>query len=580
LSTVAGTHDVIHVACQADVRLLPDCAVMLHSLFTANPGERFDIHFMHDAQQGASELEGLAQLAAQFGAAWSPCLIAERLLAQLPYSGPYGGYAACYRLLLPQLLPTVSRVLYLDADILVADAIRPLWETDLGGRSLGAVTNPLFQSMVPRVRDSLGLADARDYFNSGVLLLDLQRLRDSGLAEALLTYARKPPVPIPWPDQDSLNAVLWQHRLPLHPRWNATSGLFELPRRYMPWSEAEVDEAVRHPAIVHFVGAYKPWHYRNRHPYRAHYFAHLSQTAWRGRGVEGFSLGHALLRPLPALWQLKIEPPLHGIPAQLRKLMPPADSTSGGLLRDGLRLLTPRRPRQPMRLLLEALAYGQEQVYFAQIGSNDATHNDPLKEFIRTRQWSGIMVEPVPYVFARLRQRYGDNPRLTLENLAIGAVDGETDFYYVAQTDEPMPEWYDQLGSFSREQVLKHAEYIPGLEQRIVQAKVPTLGFESMCRKHGIGAIDLIHIDAEGYDFEVLKLIDLKAHTPQLILFEHKHLTPEQKSYCYQYLGEHGYALLEDGWDTVCVSRRAISRPWSRLGRAWRIASAQSRRSV
>lgn len=298
---------VIHIACQADARFGPDCAVMLHSLFTANPDEKFEVHFLYHPELAADVLEGLAEICVRFGARWSPLAVADSRMEGFPFVPHYGGYAACYRLLLPELLPQVAKVLYLDADILVVDRIRALWDTPLGTYCVAAVTNPLFAHMVRRITTTLGLADGRDYFNSGVLLLDLDRLRSSGLFRELVAFVREGRAPLVWPDQDPLNAVLWRHRLPLHPRWNATNGIFDLPSRYMPWSRRELDEAKADPAIVHFVGPYKPRHYRLRHPYRPRYFKHLAQTRWRGLPIEGRSIKHMVLRPLPVLWQWFLE---------------------------------------------------------------------------------------------------------------------------------------------------------------------------------------------------------------------------------------------------------------------------------
>ena len=63
--------------------------------------------------------------------------------------------------------------------------------------------------------------------------------------------------------------------------------------------------------------------------------------------------------------------------------------------------------------MLEALAYGGKNVFFIQVGSNDATHNDPLRRFILERGWRGLMIEPVPHVFERLKRNYANRPAIT-----------------------------------------------------------------------------------------------------------------------------------------------------------------------
>ncbi|MGH9185268.1 MAG: hypothetical protein ACRD0U_05570, partial [Acidimicrobiales bacterium] len=58
------------------------------------------------------------------------------------------------------------------------------------------------------------------------------------------------------------------------------------------------------------------------------------------------------------------------------------------------------------RRLLRAFAAAYPAAFFIEIGSNDGEQFDHLKPFIRSRSWRGIMIEPVPYVFARLQRNY------------------------------------------------------------------------------------------------------------------------------------------------------------------------------
>jgi len=572
--------DPIHIACSADANYMADAAVMLHSLFSANSGDRFVVHFMYDARLPPPELDGLAAICTPFDQTFAPLLIPESFKTVFPFMQRFGGFNAWYRVLLPQLLPDLSRVLYLDVDLLILDRVRPLWEMDLGGKCIAAVSNPLFDYMVERVKNDLGLPDGDSYFNSGVLLIDLDEMRRIKATEQVVEFIRDNRAPMPWADQEPLNAVLWSSRVPLPPRWNAIPAIWELPWKYFPksWTQVMREDARDRPAIVHFLGPYKPWHFRNRSPYKARYFEHLAQTRWATRARVGLSLRNALLRPLPVMWQWKLEDGSLTPRGITRRLLPPTSRT-GGALRDLWRWLTPRRPRSKIALVLEGLAFDRDDVRFIQVGSNDANHGDPLRPFVIAHGWRGILIEPVPYVFERLQRNTRGRSNLTLENVAIGAEDGTADFYCVAKTDEPLPEWYDQLGSFRLDNILKHEPYIPGLRARVLTLKVPVLSFESLCRKHAVTRLDLIHIDAEGYDFEVLKLIDFDAHRPTLLLFEHKHLNESDARDCREHLESRGYVLLPDTADTLALRREELQRPGSRLARAWRVALRAKRPS-
>lgn len=561
--------DPIHIACQSDSRFAPDCAVMLHSLLSVNPDDEFVVHFAHSDALPKRELDRLAEIVTGFGSRWEPAPVADRISSQFPFIDRYGGVTAWFRLLLPRLLPDLSRVLYLDADVLIVGSIRALWETDLYKRCLAAVTQPLLKQDRKRVVADLGLPDSQRFFNSGVMLLDLDRLRATGLMDEVERYARDRLVPMPWADQEPLNAVLWSQRTELHPRWNVMNPCFELPPRYLPWPPDQLREAVRHPAIIHFIGPYKPSHYRLRHPFKATYFEHLEQTDWPEVAQEGRTTRHVVLRKLPPLLALRYELAEFQTRKALAQARAKARGIAGALmrrsrvrgwLRAAHRTLNPRAAPDPLRDLLDAFADSVPEAYFIQIGSNDGDHGDPLRPYIENRGWHGILVEPVPHVFERLRAKHGGNTRLQFVNAAIAPRDGQLPFYHVAESDDPgLPEWYDEIGSFALDTVLHpyHVEQIPDLAERIVCAEVTGLTFARLWSEHSLPRLDLIHIDAEGADDTILMQVDLARLGPLLILYESKHLSDERRQAAHLHLRSHGYDVCELGPDSIAVSSRA-----------------------
>ena len=220
--------------------------------------------------------------------------------------------------------------------------------------------------------------------------------------------------------------------------------------------------------------------------------------------------------------------------------------------------------------LLRAFAGRYPEAVFVEIGANDGEHHDHLRPLIHAHDWSGIMVEPVPYVFERLRENYGRFERLRLENVAIAARDGTMPFYHLAEAGEGeregLPHWYHGLGSFSRETVLGHARAIPDIEARIVSTEVRCLTFASLCRRHELDSVDLVVIDTEGFDWEILRNIDLRAHRPRLIVYEHFHLSDDERSQARRHLAQHGYETMEEGFDTFALD----TAPDDRLSTAWR----------
>jgi FkbM family methyltransferase len=211
-------------------------------------------------------------------------------------------------------------------------------------------------------------------------------------------------------------------------------------------------------------------------------------------------------------------------------------------------------------MLLFALAEAHPEAFFIQIGANDGVQSDPLAPFVRALPWSGIMVEPVPYLFERLRRNYAGSERIALERAAITGSDGRGHFYCLAEVEDParegLPLWYDQIGSFDRSFVLGFRDKIPDVETRLVRIEVPCLTFESLCRKHEVTSLDLLLIDAEGHDWSIIRSIDLSTRHPRLLIFEHLHLAESDRALCGRFLRNADYELRIAGPDTWCLDTR------------------------
>lgn len=254
----------------------------------------------------------------------------------------------------------------------------------------------------------------------------------------------------------------------------------------------------------------------------------------------------------------------------LKSRLLPASSYRGHWARHIFHLLTPWRIHQQTQHLLQALAGSKQAVFFVQVGSNDAGYGDPLAFFTRHYGWRGLMIEPLPHIFARLRQRYARFKGLKFANVAIANEPGERPFYHLRRSDEAgLPPWYDMLGSFDRANVLKHQQYLADIPERIVETQVRCARFDTLCQEHGINQFDVLHIDAEGYDFEVLKTVDLARYKPAVILFEHTHLLVADLAAAQTMLRKAGYLAHSDPADLLAVATTALEQ-YPRVASTWR----------
>ncbi len=269
-----------HVSCAAEGEYVIHSAAMLHSVLSCHPPGSITIHYLHGPGFGERTRSQLREMVLRSGGEVNFLEVPDEWVAGLPTEG-FTRTATWYRVFLPELLPDVSRVLYLDADVLVLESVAPLWELEMASNQIAAVTNVLDPQSVERPT-ALRLAPGQRYFNAGVMVLNLDLMRREGSSRAVCEYGRAHADELAWRDQDALNAVLGAGRLPLHPRWNCMNGFL-----VFPWSaevlgaEARAD-AIRNPAIRHFEGPgpYKPWHYLCQREWRELYRRHRRATPW------------------------------------------------------------------------------------------------------------------------------------------------------------------------------------------------------------------------------------------------------------------------------------------------------------
>jgi lipopolysaccharide biosynthesis glycosyltransferase len=287
---------VLHVACAADEGYAPHSAAMLHSVMAHAGTSELQVHYLHGPEFPDRSAVLIREMVERGGAAISFWEIPDERIAGLPEMD-FVTSAMWYRAFLPELLPDVDRVLYLDVDTIALGPLEPLWQIDLAGSYIAAVTNVFYMPSHAQRAVALGI-EPTDYFNSGVVLMNLELMRRDNSGRAVLDYAVAHASELAWPDQDALNVVLGKRRLDLRPRWNCMNSVLLFPWAADVLGAEAVEEARTQPAIRHFEGPTinKPWHYGCESPMRDVYFEHRRQTPWPRARMEGVTPRNVLRR--------------------------------------------------------------------------------------------------------------------------------------------------------------------------------------------------------------------------------------------------------------------------------------------
>ena len=276
----------LHIACATEGDYVAHSAAMLHSLLTSTTDVSVQVHYLHGPAFSPRDESLLAEMVEENGGAISFVAVPDELCLGLPTAG-FTGKATWYRIFLPNLFPDLDRVLFLDLDLIVIKSLRDLWEADMNGRLVAAVTNVL----PAHYADALTGAgfDSSNYFNAGVLLMDLTKMRQEGCTEAMVDYGVTNAERLVLRDQDALNAVLGDRRLALAPRWNCMNSFFVYPWSADIFDPTDLEDAKRNPAVRHFEGPgiNKPWHYLCQQDLRELYALHRRQTPWPRFRPEG-----------------------------------------------------------------------------------------------------------------------------------------------------------------------------------------------------------------------------------------------------------------------------------------------------
>lgn len=275
-------NEVINIACSINNSYAKYCIVMLTSIFENNRKNKFHIYIL--ANELSSELKDLINdlVENKYNQKISFCYIDQNKLnnSQIYHYSkvPVSMY---YRLFLEDFIDeSIKKIIYLDSDIICCGNIKELWDFDISEFAIGCVED--MWSEKKEIYSRLNYDKSYSYFNSGVLLVNLDYWRNIKFENKAIDYIKSNYNILKFNDQDVLNALLHEKKLILPLRWNLQDGFYRKKKKINKESIIKLKTEIKHPMIIHFTGYKKPWTFKCEHPLRDEYYKYLDLTIWKG----------------------------------------------------------------------------------------------------------------------------------------------------------------------------------------------------------------------------------------------------------------------------------------------------------
>jgi lipopolysaccharide biosynthesis glycosyltransferase len=215
--------------------------------------------------------------------------------------GEHVSLATYIRLFLPSILPQdLDKVLYIDGDVICTGSIQELWETPLASHAAAAVPDMRCNDI--RILNRLSLPKDSDYFNAGIMLINLKWWRDNDIQNKALHYIANNQDICQYHDQDALNVILHGLIAELPICYNLQEHFFEpLKDQFISRSHfEELQTALSNPSLIHYTGFRKPWHRECVNPLKSVWLFFYDKTEWRNTKLgfrhKGFRLFKYRLR--------------------------------------------------------------------------------------------------------------------------------------------------------------------------------------------------------------------------------------------------------------------------------------------
>lgn len=185
-----------------------------------------------------------------------------------------------------------------------------------------------------------------------------------------------------------------------------------------------------------------------------------------------------------------------------------------------------------------------------QIGANDGLRFDDLNHFIKKYNIKSILVEPLEYYFFNLKKNYQNYNNILFENSAITS---NVEDKFLFTVDQKYIHLYDDhipgVNSFEINHLIKH-----GVQRKhITKKKINSLKIEELIKKYKLFELDLLFIDAEGYDVNIVYDFLTNVDLNPIIIFEYIHADTKKLDNVMELLKKNKYIHLTLNENIICI---------------------------
>ena len=305
---------MIDILLSTDEGFAMPTGVLMHSIGENNTSP-VHYHVMVGTAFSDESREALSEIAEHYGHTITFYTLTDDIAGDFPVGvgrrPKHVTRPAYYRLFAAQALPeTLHKVLYLDGDMIVVEPLDELWDTDIVGYAVAVGEQKGFGFCYPDIsypKEEYG------YFNSGMLLINLDYWREKDCLSDFIRYIDEYEDRMLFHDQDVLNGVLYDKKKVLPMRYNM---------EIMVLMNGFIRRFIKHfrcyffPVIIHLNGPIKPWYKNSTNPFTPLWRHYLSLSRWKdmelvykeppyeeGKGDEYSIIRKAMARFPTGAWQ-------------------------------------------------------------------------------------------------------------------------------------------------------------------------------------------------------------------------------------------------------------------------------------